>query len=170
VTPAAHAGISVAVQPDEFSFNIMVNAYARAKQVDPAFKMLLEMRRANCSPDKITYSTLIKACVATGQMVRAYDLLAELVDLGMQDAFAYNTVLAGLAKRKQWREVRTATRYTTLQHTATHCNTVLAGLAKRKQWREVHTATHCNALQHTATHCNTLQHRALRVGQTQTVA
>ena len=33
VTPATEAGVCVAIQPDEFSFNIMVNAYARAKQV-----------------------------------------------------------------------------------------------------------------------------------------
>ena len=39
------------------------------KQVDNAFKMLVEMRRANCAPDKITYSTLIKACVAKGQVL-----------------------------------------------------------------------------------------------------
>jgi len=104
VTPATDAGVCVAVQPDEFSFNIMVNAYARAKQVDQAFKMLLEMRRANCSPDKITYSTLIKVCVATGQMARANNLMEDMVELGIQDAFAYNTILAGLAKRKQWRQ------------------------------------------------------------------
>ena len=39
------------------------------KQVDNAFKMLVEMRRANCAADKITYSTLIKACVAKGQVL-----------------------------------------------------------------------------------------------------
>ena len=39
-----------------------------------------------------------------------------------------------------------ATRYSTLQRTATHCNALQR------------TATHCNALQHTAAHCNTLQH------------
>jgi len=41
-----------------------------------------------------------------------------------------------------------ATHCNTLQHTATYCNTLH------------HTATYCNILQHTATHCNTLQHTA----------
>jgi len=78
VTPVTEAGVCVAIQPDEFSFNIMVNAYARAKQVDNAFKMLLEMKRVNCAPDKITYSTLVKACVATGQVLRVLELLPRL--------------------------------------------------------------------------------------------
>ena len=105
ITPATDAGVCVSLQPDEFSFNIMVNAYARAKLVDPAFKMLLEMRRANCVPDKITYTTLIKACVQGGQMARAWGLLDEMAEAGLSDVFAYNTILGGLARKKQWKEV-----------------------------------------------------------------
>jgi len=104
VTPATEAGVCVAIQPDEFSFNIMVNAYARARQVDNAFKMLVEMKRVGCSPDKITYSTLVKACVDAGQMPRALGLLDDMRDMGMCDVFAYNTILRDLAKRKKWRE------------------------------------------------------------------
>lgn len=105
VTPATDAGVCVAVQPDEYSFNIMINAYARTKQINQAFKMLLEMRRANCSPDRITYSTLIKACVAKGQIARAIGLLDEMAQMGMSDVFAYNTIMAGLAKMKQWKQM-----------------------------------------------------------------
>jgi len=105
VTPATDAGVCVSLQPDEYSFNIMVNAYARAKLVEPAFKILLEMRRANCTPDRITYTTLIKACVNAGQMDRARGLLDEMAEAGQLDVFPFNAIMAGLAKKKQWREV-----------------------------------------------------------------
>jgi len=61
----------------------------------------------------------------------------------------------------------TATHYSTLQHTATHCNTMQHAAATHcntLQHTVHHTATHtlhCNALQHMAAHCNTctaLQH------------
>jgi pentatricopeptide repeat protein len=106
VTPATDAGVCVAVQPDEYSFNIMINAYARARQVERAGKMLLEMRRANCKPDKITYSTLMKAHVATGQMSRAFGLLEDMTQMDLLDAFAFNILLEGLARRKQWRQAK----------------------------------------------------------------
>ena len=106
VTPATAAGVRVAVQPDAYSFNIMINAYARARRVEQASRMLVEMRRANCTPDAITYSTLIKAYVSTAQMSRAFGLLEDMAKMQMLDATAFNTVLAGLARRKQWRQAK----------------------------------------------------------------
>jgi len=48
-----------------------------------------------------------------------------------------------------------AARYSTLQHTATHCNT----LPYTATLTHSHSAaSHCDTLQHTATHYNTLQH------------
>jgi len=49
-----------------------------------------------------------------------------------------------------------ATRYNTLQSTATHCNAMNNLFYTERQTGE-DAATHCNTLQHTATHCNTLQ-------------
>ena len=55
-------------------------------------------------------------------------------------------------KRVERQDVKVRkTKYTTLQHTATHCNTLQ------------HTAISCHTLQHTATHYTTLHHTATRV-------
>lgn len=105
LTPSSAAGVAIALQPSVVSFNIMINAYARAKLVDRAFKLLLEMRRANCTPNVITYTTLVKACVSAGQMDRAKSLLSDMDDLGIApDCATYNAILKGLAAKLRWME------------------------------------------------------------------
>jgi len=71
--------------------------------------------------------------------------------------------------------LNTATRYNTLQHSATLCNilqctvayccttlldTLLKCIATHCNTLQTHVATHCNTLQQTATHSNILQHTA----------
>ena len=105
LTPESEEGVAIAVKPTEVSFNIMVNGFARQKQPDKAFKMLLEMRKAKCKPDRITYTTLLKACVASGQMERAESLIEDMRQLELQpDRFCYNTILQGLARQQQWEQ------------------------------------------------------------------
>jgi len=65
---------------------------------------------------------------------------------------------------------RTATLWTTMQHTATHCSRLLCATAPQTTYCTtlhhtvthystlLHTATRCNTLLHTATHCDTLRH------------
>ena len=103
LTPSTAAGVAIALQPTAVSFNIMMNAYARARLVDRAFKLLLDMRRAGVRPDCVTYTTLVKACVAAGQIRRAYDLLDDMDDLQIEpETSTYNAILKGLSAKLAW--------------------------------------------------------------------
>ena len=48
----------------------------------------------------------VRACVtcAAGQMPRAMEILDDMAEMGMRDAFAYNIIMRDFAKRKQWRQ------------------------------------------------------------------
>ena len=69
------------------------------------------------------------------RIARAQGLLDEMRELGMSDVLAYNALMAGLAKSKQWREIL-GTRFacfpgTKVQILAFWC------VALRQQWREI---------------------------------
>ena len=91
-----------------------------------------------------------------------FSLTSPLSGAGLQRATATENcnILKYTALRCNTRQ-RTATHYTTLQHSVVQ---VFKGLWQQKiathgSTRQ-HIATHCNTLQHTATHCNTPQHTA----------
>ena len=100
MTPPSPGGVAVALAPTTASFNILCNGYARAGRADRAVRLLLEMRRAGCAPDVITYTTLVKAASEAGQLERARELAREMGELGMPcGRYGYNHILAGMSRQ-----------------------------------------------------------------------
>ena len=61
------------------------------------------MRSDGIVPDVVSYSTVIKAAVATGDLTRAEELVSEMRKAGVQpDVVVLNTVLAGYAAQLRW--------------------------------------------------------------------
>lgn len=48
------------IVPDDISYNTLIDACARAENIDSALGYFIEMKKKNIAPDIITYSTLIK--------------------------------------------------------------------------------------------------------------
>jgi len=52
--------------PDNYSFNILINAYVKAQDVDGALQRVQEMTRAELSPDRYTYGALMTLAANRG--------------------------------------------------------------------------------------------------------
>eukprot|EP00611_Tribonema_gayanum_P024886 TRINITY_DN556_c0_g2_i1.p1 TRINITY_DN556_c0_g2~~TRINITY_DN556_c0_g2_i1.p1 ORF type:complete len:704 (-),score=189.39 TRINITY_DN556_c0_g2_i1:800-2746(-) len=98
---------------DAISWNTLLNAYARAGDVDKAEALLEKMEAQGVSADRVTYTTLMKSLVADGRVDEAARLLrsmeqqqADILDDGDiveaelvgPDVRAYNTLIEGRLK------------------------------------------------------------------------
>merc|ERR1719230_2051403 len=74
--------------------------------MDKATSLLADMRTAGVSPDKITYSTLIKGHCFSGNIDAAFAVLAEMRKNGnfQPDEVFYNSLLDGCAKEHRLQE------------------------------------------------------------------
>merc|ERR1719213_1113001 len=84
----------------------MIDACARCGCMDQAFKLLTDMRGAGVSPDKITYSTLVKGHCFSGDIDSAFAFLQEMRDTNaiVPDEMLYNSMLDGCAKEHRLQE------------------------------------------------------------------
>ena len=101
--------------------------------------------------------------IYTSDMTLSYVQL----DSSLSIAIKCNALLSS-ARQFRRRNATPATRYITLQHTATHCNTLQHTAAHHTTVQ--HTATHYNKVQHSATQCNTVQHTATHCNILQQIA
>merc|ERR1719487_1654217 len=74
--------------------------------MDKAFELLTDMRGAGVSPDRITYSTLIKGHCFSGNIDAAFAVLREMRDTDglAPDEVLYNSLLDGCAKEHRLQE------------------------------------------------------------------
>ncbi|XP_059438439.1 putative pentatricopeptide repeat-containing protein At1g02420 [Corylus avellana] len=90
------------VKPDIVSYNCLVDAYCKGREVDMAYKVVENMRDEDISPDVITYTSLIGGLGLIGQPDKARDVLKEMKEYGCYpDAAAYNAAIRNycIAKR-----------------------------------------------------------------------
>ncbi|XP_042061901.1 pentatricopeptide repeat-containing protein At2g06000-like isoform X2 [Salvia splendens] len=86
--------------PDNCSFNIVVQGLCRASKVEKAFELFDVMRDFDCYPDLVTYNTLINGLCSVGRVDRAEELLREVE---LQSGFSpnvvtYTTLISGYCK------------------------------------------------------------------------
>eukprot|EP00966_Prymnesium_polylepis_P224329 5189167-Prymnesium_polylepis.1 len=60
------------VRPNSFTFNALIDACAKAAEVDRAFEVLGQMVLEGILPNTTTYTALIDACGKTQQLERAF--------------------------------------------------------------------------------------------------
>ena len=105
--------------PDQISWNIMIDGYARQGLADQAKACFQDMAAAR-TPDLFTYTALLKALVGAESFDLAEEVLATLetsdgVSSPRPDRFMYNQLLGGYARSLRWREaLETVERMTTV--------------------------------------------------------
>jgi len=94
------------VTPNQRSYNILINGFAREKLVDQAYKLFDEMSQQGIAPDLVTFTTLMKARMAKGELIAATKLLITMEESYSltPDVTTYNTLIEGLMKRRRWQE------------------------------------------------------------------
>ncbi|KAJ3677136.1 hypothetical protein LUZ60_002860 [Juncus effusus] len=89
-------------------FNLLMKGYVKTSSPLSALTVKDEMVRQGLRPDKLTYNTLMSACVKAGEVDRALQLLEDMKEEArscnrtelMPDCVTYTTLLKGLASRK----------------------------------------------------------------------
>ena len=94
--------------PDVYSYTSVIDACAKAGQLERALEVSEGMRRARVSPGLVTFNALISACgTGGGKWRRALEFVGEMVDSGVTpDAFTFTLVLAACeAGGGEWDQV-----------------------------------------------------------------
>lgn len=93
---------------DAVSYNTMIAAYARSGNVAEATETFQTMKKRGFTPDKFSYTSLIKASVVSGDIDGARAMLTDMeTNSGVEaDVFAYNTVIKGLCDKYRWYEAK----------------------------------------------------------------
>merc|ERR1719409_1839900 len=84
----------------------MIDACARSGAMDRVPKLVADMRAAKIMPDTITYSTRVKGYCFSGNVDRAFEVLADMRADGrhVPDEILYNCLLDGCAKEHRLEE------------------------------------------------------------------
>lgn len=92
---------------DLISYNIMIEAYARAGRRSDAFAIYNSMRDAGVNPDKVSITSLIKAVVKDDDIETARLFLRDMKNNNIEaDVVAYNTVIRALCDKLQWYDAK----------------------------------------------------------------
>eukprot|EP00752_Nemacystus_decipiens_P004025 g3686.t1 len=127
------------VQPNQLSYNTIMDAYARLGNVRNVVKIYNFMQGEGIPPDVVTTTILVKAQVGSGdvdagartliEMMKSSSLKAQL------DAFPFNTIIKGLMKTLQWQKAMDlfrGMRYNNVKPNLMTFNTLMAGLNKAR--------------------------------------
>jgi len=89
---------------DVVSYNTVIGALAKEGRFDEAFEIFESMKTKNVTPDKITYTSLIKACVQDGDI---QELLLDMKENKVKaDVVTYNTMVKLLCDRNRWYDAK----------------------------------------------------------------
>jgi len=89
------------ISKDTVTYNTLINAFAEAKKKNDAYSVFYSMQQNGRSPDKITYTSLIKAIIvsetSSESAIEAMDVLRDMFSQGIDaDIVTYNTVIQAL--------------------------------------------------------------------------
>lgn len=82
------------VEPDLVSYNCLIDAYCKDRELEKVYKVVNEIVDKGMSPDVITYTSLIGGLGLVGQPDKARDVLRDMREVGCYpDAAAYNAAI-----------------------------------------------------------------------------
>lgn len=91
-------------KPDNFTYTTMINGLKSMERPDltKAFTLFAEYKQIN-KPDQIIYNCLLDACINSGDLNRAHELLCEMKqDSSVKlDEITYNTLIKGCCKSRR---------------------------------------------------------------------
>ena len=79
----------MAVKPSAVTYGIIIKAYGQENQLENAFKIFQEMKRARLVPSAMTYGCLLQACVKNDDIRRA----CQVFETMKEDRVPMNTVI-----------------------------------------------------------------------------
>ncbi|KAJ7556432.1 hypothetical protein O6H91_05G083500 [Diphasiastrum complanatum] len=94
------------IGPSIFTYNLLIKGYSRSGSPLEALKVREEMHMYGIQPERLTFNSLILACVRGGDMDRAIQLMKEMKEEAhklnssklLPDVVTYTTLIKGLAE------------------------------------------------------------------------
>lgn len=92
--------------PDVYSYTSVIDACAKAGELERALEVFEEMRRFGVSPSLVTFNTLISACGARGDWQRALSFVAQMAESGIvPDDVTLSVTIAACEAGGEWDKV-----------------------------------------------------------------
>lgn len=97
--------VKKSIPVNEQSFNILINGWCRARQLDKARKIMEDMEKHGFKPDTFSYTCLVDAYCGDKDFRKVYALLDEMNDKGCTpNIVTYTILMHALGKAKQVNE------------------------------------------------------------------
>lgn len=85
------------------SYNTLIGAFAKLNRSQDALTLFYDMKQVGIKPDKVTYTSLLKALIGDGDLIGGEELLQEMREIGIEpDVVTYNTMIKGYCDGRQW--------------------------------------------------------------------
>ncbi|GAU24454.1 hypothetical protein TSUD_319310 [Trifolium subterraneum] len=94
--------INSRVKPDIITYNILINACCRAREIQRAFHLFEELKKIGLSPDCVTYGTLIKGLYIVNKEEEASIFFNRMQEDGYEPTLeVYRTLMTWLCKKSK---------------------------------------------------------------------
>ena len=95
-----------AAAPDVYSYTSVIDAFAKAGELERALRILEDMRHARVRPSLATLNALVSACRSGGQWQRALAIVEEMRRSGIEpDDQSLTLIVAACEAQGEWEEV-----------------------------------------------------------------
>ncbi|KAJ7290913.1 hypothetical protein O6H91_Y025600 [Diphasiastrum complanatum] len=86
-------------EKDIVSWNALIAGYAQDGLIQPAFEAFKKMQQEQTKPDRVTFTSILKACSSTGNLAQGKSIHAEIIESGLElDAFVGSSLVNMYAK------------------------------------------------------------------------
>ncbi|KAK4268886.1 hypothetical protein QN277_022114 [Acacia crassicarpa] len=101
ILDAYHLLIDSGVVPDITTYNILINAYCKAGNVDRALKLFEHLKLKGLSPDSVTYGTLIDGLYRAAREEDALKIYEQMLEKGGEPSCSvYKALMTWLCRKK----------------------------------------------------------------------
>lgn len=123
--------------PDVYSYTSVIDAFAKAGELERALWVLKDMRHARVRPSLVTLNALISACRAGGQWRRALAFVEEMRRSGIvPDDSTLTLILAACEAGGEWEEVSSRLKENPAERDAFIARLSIVAHARAGSWRE----------------------------------
>ncbi|KAL3521350.1 hypothetical protein ACH5RR_019499 [Cinchona calisaya] len=95
------------VEPDLYSFNVLIRGFCKNSKVDEGFRFCKEMDKFKCEPDVITYNTIIDGLCRDGRVKIARNVMKGMLNKGPNlspNVVTYTTLIRGYCEKQEIHE------------------------------------------------------------------
>ncbi|XP_024026144.1 pentatricopeptide repeat-containing protein At1g02060, chloroplastic [Morus notabilis] len=131
------------VEPDTFTFNVLIRGFCMNSMVDEGFHFFKEMSRFKCEPDVVTYNTLVDGLCRAGKVDIARNVVKGMskksVDLN-PNIVTYTTLIKGYCGKQEIDEALLVLKEMTergLKPNGITYNTLIKGLCEAQKLDDV---------------------------------